>query len=129
MQPWFWGSVPNDTALTALNAHEVETGTFVVRLNLGKNQKISDCPYTILFVDKNKKVQTLRVWFRPEKKGLRVVDQGLNIDVKTSSLSIISLVNELKSNKVIGKPQPSAIFNILEGKVSYTVDQDVRPKE
>jgi len=128
-QPWFWGSVPNDTALAALNAHEVETGTFVVRLNLGKNQKVADCPYTILFVDKNKTVQTLRVWFRPEKKGLRVVDQGLHIDVKTGSLSIVALVNELRAAKVIDKAQTSAIFNILNGRVSYSYLGEEKPKE
>lgn len=122
-QPWFWGSVSNELAVSSLKGAEI--GNFLVRLNTGKNFSVSETPFTILVVDKNRSIQTLRVWFRPNMEGFRVFSEILGIDIRTKTRSICALIFELNNMKILGKACPSAIFKELNFEEKNFEETDV----
>jgi len=104
-QPWFWGAASYEISRSSLAS--LDPGCFIVRLNLGRNQPITDTPYTICYVDANKKICDLRVWLSPTLSGLYVKDVAAELSVKDDR-SLITLINALrvKCPKLLINPVP-----------------------
>jgi len=114
VQKWFWGATSRESAFAALCSHN--NGTFLVRINNGKNVPISQSPFTITWKDKDGNLQDMRVWIREGRKGLMVEHQKSFISVRTDSLSIIELIAKLQAlySASFSPPPTSPIYSYLE---------------
>lgn len=106
-QKWFWGAQRTN----------VESGEFVVRLNLGDNEPISNSPFTLCFAlpGNSNNYYCLRIWFREMRKGYIIEFEPHIPRVVVDEFDVIALMEILSNNlPFLSKPLESPIFTEME---------------
>jgi len=126
-RPWFFGDIERTEAEDLLLSVKRKKGTFLVRLNLGGSEEPSVSPFIISKVNKEQKVEHIRVY--PNSTGWHIHTKNKSSSGKTTTGNesiqgdFEALIKRLKSKDIIGDALPSQkykkIFESVEGAIMY----------
>lgn len=105
-KPWFFGDIERTEAEDfLLNSNKKKKGTFLVRLNLGGSEEPSISPFIISKLNKEQRVEHIRVYPDPVGFHIRTKVKGSSgksqMGIESSQGNVPSLIKRLKSRDVL----------------------------